>query len=155
MNQEEFIQRIDEKVKLVRTEYGYSQDRMAELLGMSKKTLVQIEKGRSSLGWMGAVALCSLFGRSEILSMSFGGPPVDIVMALAFGETERHYPKTMGGKVWWTDVSKEGHFKIQKNMISQHFRLLDGGNRRICSSFDYESVKVRLNELLSPDSDRG
>ncbi|MNJ03237.1 hypothetical protein D3C73_1634740 [compost metagenome] len=60
----------------------------------------------------------------------------------------------MGGKVWWTDVEKDGAFKIQKNMISQHFRLLDSGNRRICSSFDYETVKVRLGELLSPGTDR-
>lgn len=152
MNQAEFIQRTDEKLKLVRTEFGFSQDKMAEILGMSKKTLVQIEKGRSTLGWMGAVAFCTIFGHSEILSMTFGGPPVDIVMALAFGSTERQYARTLGGKVWWSEVEAAGGYKIQKNIISQHYRLLDGDNRRICSSFEYENIKLRLSELIAPEA---
>ena len=56
MNREEFIREMDTQLKLVRTEYGYTQEMMASILGLSKKTLVEIEKGRSTLGWMGAVA---------------------------------------------------------------------------------------------------
>ncbi|MBQ2846019.1 MAG: helix-turn-helix domain-containing protein, partial [Firmicutes bacterium] len=51
MTREEFIKQIDGQVKLVRTEYGFTQDVMARVVGISKKTLVEIEKGRSSLGW--------------------------------------------------------------------------------------------------------
>ena len=152
MQREEFVQIIDEKLKLIRTEFGYSQDNMAEILGISKKTLVQIEKGRSTLGWMGAVALCTIFCKSEIIMMTFGGQPVDIIMALAFDSTERQYPKTMGGKVWWTDVETAGGYRIQKNMVSQHYRILDGNDRRICSSFEYSHVKLRLKELTCPES---
>ena len=53
MNRAEFIREMDTQLKLVRTEYGYTQEMMASILGLSKKTLVEIEKGRSSLGWMG------------------------------------------------------------------------------------------------------
>ena len=60
MDRKEFIREMDIHLKLVRTEYGYTQELMASILGLSKKTLVEIEKGRSSLGWMGAVAFSSL-----------------------------------------------------------------------------------------------
>jgi DNA-binding XRE family transcriptional regulator len=36
MEKEQFIKLMDEKVKLIRTEYGLSQDKMAETLGISK-----------------------------------------------------------------------------------------------------------------------
>ena len=47
MTRETFISEMDRHVKLVRTEYGFTQDVMAKVLGISKKTLVEIEKGRS------------------------------------------------------------------------------------------------------------
>lgn len=147
MTRDEFIQKSNEKVKLVRTEFGYSQNRMAEILGISKKTLVQIEKGRSTLGWMGAVALCTIFGQSEIISMTFGGQPFDVIMALAFDSTERQYAKTLGGKVWWAEVETAGEYEMQRNIISQHYRILDRYDRRICSSFEYKNIKTRLEEL--------
>src|SRR3712207_9282403 len=59
MNRNEFIEKIDSKLKLIRNEKEFSQDKMSEILGISKKTLVQIEKGRASLGWSGAVVVRS------------------------------------------------------------------------------------------------
>ncbi|RAZ02983.1 transcriptional regulator, partial [Klebsiella oxytoca] len=56
MTRELFVQEMNRQLKLVRTEYGFTQETMANVLGLSKKTLVEIEKGRSSLGWMGAAA---------------------------------------------------------------------------------------------------
>ncbi len=46
MNREEIIMLVSDKLRLIRTEAGYTQDKMAEIIGVSKKTLVQIEKGR-------------------------------------------------------------------------------------------------------------
>lgn len=147
MNRDEFVKKVDDKLKLIRNESDYTQDKMAEILGISKKTLVQIEKGRASLGWTGAVALCSLFKDSEILEMVFGGQPQDIILTLAFNSYEGNFGKTMGGKVWWMDIESRNGFKIQQNIISKHYRILDSEDRRICSSFEYEYVKKRLSEL--------
>ncbi len=147
MRREEFIQKADEKLKMIRIEHDYTQDKMAAILGISKKTLVQIEKGRSSLGWPGAVTLCTIFKDSEVLEMTFGGQPQDIILTLAFDGYERSYERTMGGKVWWKDLESKGEYKIQQNIISQHYRILDGEDRRISSSFDYECIKKRLQEL--------
>jgi DNA-binding XRE family transcriptional regulator len=49
MDKEAIIQILSEHFKLVRTEFDYHQDEMATILGISKKTLVQIEKGRQGM----------------------------------------------------------------------------------------------------------
>lgn len=147
MTRESFVAELDRQVKLVRTEYGFTQDVMAKVLGISKKTLVEIEKGRSSLGWTGAVALCTIFSGSQVLSGLLGGEAGDMIRALAFRDLKPVYPKTMGGKVWWRFVETRGSYTIQQNLISQHYRALDQEDGRVCSSFDLEEVRRRLAEL--------
>ena len=147
MTREEFTAELDRQVKLVRTEYGFNQEVMARVLGISKKTLVEIEKGRSSLGWTGAVALCAIFSGSQVLSGLLGGEAGDMVRALAFQDLRPTYPKTMGGKVWWRFVETVGPYTVQQNILSQHYRALDREDGRVCSSFDLEVVRRRLAEL--------
>lgn len=147
MKREDFIKKLDEKMKLIRNEKGFTQDKMAEIIGISKKTLVQIEKGRGSLGWTGAVAVCTLFKDSEILHITFGGDPQDMILSLAFDNYEGKYEVTMGGRIWWRDIASKGTYKIQQNIISKHYRILDGQDRRVCSSFDIDYIKRRLKEL--------
>lgn len=147
MNREEFIKQIDSRVKLIRNEFEYTQDKMAEIIGISKKTLIQVEKERASLGWTTAVAVCTIFKDSEILQLTFGGEVQDIILSLSFDHYERNYKKTMGGKVWWNDIKSEGSFKIQQNIISKHYRILDKEDRRICSSFELDYIEDRLKEL--------
>ena len=118
MTRESFIAELDRQVKLVRTEYGFTQDVMAKVLGMSKKTLVEIEKGRASLGWTGAVALCTIFSDSQVLSGLLGGEAGDMVRALAFQDLHPRYPRTMGGRVWWRFVETVGPYTIQQNLPS-------------------------------------
>lgn len=146
MTREEFIKNTDELLRLVRTEYELTQESMALCLGISKKTLVGIEKGRGSLGWTGAVALCSLFSQSSILQNTFGGDMQDILSALAFERVQPKYPKTMGGRVWWEEVQQGMGWHIQQNYISRHYRLLTDDDRHVCSSFDLENVKLAAAE---------
>lgn len=147
MTKDAFIQEMNQQVKLVRTEYALTQEAMAKALGLSKKTLVEIEKGRSSLGWTGAVALCAIFSGSRVLSGLLGGEAGEMIQALAFSDLSPRYPRTMGGKVWWRTVETRAGCKIQQNILSQHYRVLDGEDGRICSSFDLEEVRRRLDDL--------
>ena len=147
MTKDTFISEMNRQVKLVRTEYGLTQESMAKVLGISKKTLVEIEKGRSSLGWTGAVALVSIFSDSQVLSGLLGGEAGDMVRALAFQDLHPQYPRTMGGRVWWRFVETVGPYTIQQNLISQHYRALDREDGRVCSSFDLEEVQTHLREL--------
>ena len=73
MTKKEFAAALDSALKAVRKEYGFTQEKMAAVLGISKKTLVEIEKGRSSLGWTGAAAFAAIFRESCILQAQFGG----------------------------------------------------------------------------------
>ena len=43
MHRDQLIALISDKLKLIRTEKQFTQDQMSDLLGLSKKTLVQIE----------------------------------------------------------------------------------------------------------------
>lgn len=148
MERTELIHIADQRVRLIRTEYHLTQDKMASVLGLSKKTLVEIEKGRTSLGWTGTAALCSIFSQSEVLKNACGGDPLGLMNALAFEKPLLHPVHTMGGPVWWTDVHEDQGYRIQQNIISHHYRLLDPDNNRLCSSFDLEAVEKFLAECL-------
>lgn len=147
MTREEFIAEVNSKLKLVRTEYGLTQDKMAVILGISKKTLVESEKGRRSIGWTEAVALITIFQSSTILQNSFGGDPVGVVSALAFEDVEVSYPSTMGGRVWWKEISNRNGYRIQQNLVSAHYRILDSEDRRLISSFDLDEINEYFNTV--------
>lgn len=147
MDRQEFIATVSTKMKLVRVEADYTQGYMAEVLGISKKTLVQIEKGRIQASWTVAVAFCTLFRDSEILQGTFGEDILEIISIVAFKNYEGAKEKTLGGKVWWREVAQQGHFRLQQNLLSQHFRILDQDNRRWCSSFDEDYMRMVLARL--------
>lgn len=144
MTKKEFTVQMDGVLKSVRKEYGFTQEKMAAVLGVSKKTMVEIEKGRSSLGWTGAAAFAAIFSESIILQEAYGGELSDLVEALVFTDAEPQYPKTMGGKVWWREIMKKKGYHIQQNLISGHFRLLDKEDHRLMASFELERVLERM-----------
>ncbi|MBO8170906.1 MAG: helix-turn-helix domain-containing protein [Bacillaceae bacterium] len=147
MTKEQLIELVSQKLKLVRTEKGYTQDQMAQILGISRKTLVQIEKGRATAGWTTVVAACALFRDSDLLQTTLGGDPIEIIETIAHDRIDRPKKKTMGGKVWWKEVKRKGNFRLQQNLISQHYRILDNEDYRWYSSFDYDEA-VRYLSLL-------
>ncbi|MBM7619338.1 DNA-binding XRE family transcriptional regulator [Bacillus tianshenii] len=147
MNQVETIHLISNKLKLIRIEYNYTQDKMAEILGISKKTLVQIEKGRNSASWTLTVAACALFRESEILTSVLGPDPLEVIETIAHEKIDSPKDKTMGGKVWWKEMEVSGKFRLQQNVISQHFRILDDFDFRWYSSFNREDAVQRIIEL--------
>lgn len=151
MEKKEFVKLMDEKLKLIRTEYGLTQDKMAIILGISKKTLIEVEKNRKSLGWTGSVALASIFSDSTILHDAIGGDMSGIIIALAFKDVDVNYPKTWGGKVWWKTISENKGYRIQQNLFSRHYRLLNHENHRIYASFNIEETEEVMNKILSPD----
>ncbi|BCB02877.1 helix-turn-helix transcriptional regulator [Bacillus sp. KH172YL63] len=148
MTKEEIILIISEKLRLIRTEAGYTQDKMASVIGISKKTLVQIEKGRVMAGWTAAIAICALFKDSETLTTSLGGEPLEVIEIIAREGIDYRKEKTLGGKIWWKDLKRHHEYILQQNMFSQHFRILDAENYRIYSTFDETSAYTRFDELI-------
>ena len=147
MNRNEFTEGITHILKLVRTEYGLTQDEMAVIIGISKKSLVESEKGRRPLGWTESVALANIFSDSSVLQSNFGGDINELITAIAFDNLEVDYPKTMGGKIWWKVVKEDRGYRIQQNIVSNHYRLLDADNRRLFFSFHLKEVEEYLNNI--------
>lgn len=141
MNREQLITLVSEKLKLIRTEKAFTQDQMSDLLGLSKKTLVQIEKGRILAGWTTTVTVCTLCRDSTILQHELGGDPLEVVDLIANNGTLRPKEKTMGGYIWWKNIQEYGGFRLQQNVISQHYRILDSNNFRLISTFDEQIAK--------------
>ena len=150
MERSEFISIMNHKIKLIRTEFDLTQEKMAEAIGISKKTLVEIEKGRNSLSWSAAVAAAVIFADSSILEEAFGGETSDLVKVVALNGLDAKLPdKTMGGRVWWQDIKESKGYRIQQNIISRHYRILDAEDRRFFSTFDKKEAESRLKELTS------
>ena len=150
MERAEFISIMNSKIKLIRTEFDLTQDKMAEAIGISKKTLVEIEKGRNSLSWSAAVAAAVIFSDSTILADAFGGDTPDLVKVIALNGLDAKLPeKTMGGRVWWQDIKESKGYRIQQNVISRHYRILDAEDRRFFSTFDKKEIEDKLKELTS------
>jgi DNA-binding XRE family transcriptional regulator len=147
MDKQQLIEILSGKFKLVRVEKGYTQDQMAEILGVSKKTLVQIEKERMLAGWTNVVALCALFRDSQVIQSVLGGDPLEVIETIAHNGIVRSRDKTFGGKIWWKEEEKKGSLRIQQNMISQHYRIIDDDDYRWFSSFDKEETLSQLEKL--------
>lgn len=145
MNRSEFVAQVSGQVRLVRAEFDLTQEKMALVLGLSKKTLVEIEKGRSSLGWPGTVTLCTLFSDSQVLQNAYGGELSDLLRALAFQHPPKAPRPTMGGRVWWRELRKDQGWRVQQNLVSQHYRILDPEDGRLFSSFDWREIEAFWN----------
>ncbi|WP_042356569.1 helix-turn-helix transcriptional regulator [Bacillus rubiinfantis] len=147
MNRDDIIQQVSEKLRLIRTEAGYTQDKMAEIIGVSKKTLVQIEKGRVLAGWSTVVSICALFRESETVQFLFGSEPLEVLETVAREGVDYRKSKTLGGRVWWKPIMKSNGFVLQQNILSKHYRILDKHNYRIYSSLDGTQAKQRFREV--------
>lgn len=154
MDRKQFIEQCNALLKPVRAEHAVSQEKMAVILGISKKTLVEIEKRRSSLGWTGSVALCAIFRDSRVVSDVFGNPADEIIHTLAF-EGSENYPPTMGGKVWWQTIMENENYLIEQNIISQHYRLLTKDQKRVSSSLNLEDLIGIFNQNKTYPKEEG
>ena len=149
MTKDEIIRLISERIRLIRVEVDYTQDKMAEIIGISKKTLVQIEKERNEASWTTVVAVVSLFRETLTVQTLFGGDPLEVIETVSRESIDYRKEKMLGGKMWWRDLSSEKGYTLQQNMISQHYRILDDDQYRIFSSLDREVSEQKYKELVN------
>lgn len=143
MNKQTVIILLSENLKLIRNEANYTQDEFAKILGLSKKTIVQIEKKRALINWTTVIALCSLFSTNKVILSLFEDEPINLIRELSLHFDDEHYytkSKTLGGTVFWDNLEENQFYKFQKHNFSQFFRILDEQNYRIYSSFEEEAA---------------
>jgi DNA-binding XRE family transcriptional regulator len=143
-------QAIDEmvsaKVRLLRAEACLTQERMAAMIGISKKTLVQAEKGRQTLGFCCASLTAILFRGSDTIHSLFGDLALEIV-AWAAGS-----PPTAGGKAedeknLWIEEARQGAYQLQKHVLTGHYLIIDTDRFVRFYSLDRQDALNRMGEL--------
>lgn len=153
---------ISEKVRLIRTEAKLTQEQMADVLGLSKKTLVQVEKERKTLGFTAAALVGALFRDSEIMQGMFGESALDIIRLTAFDGIEQGEEnggdwisrariqaryKAMGRRVWWKDEQQGAVYTLQSHILTAHCRIVDRHDALQYYGADPEEAQTRFREL--------
>lgn len=133
MDREAFTKVIQSKFKIIRTEAGYTQDSMSQTVGLSKKTLVQIEKERIIPNWTTCVSICALFRDSDILTSTFGGDPLELAQVLSRGNA--FYPDYLKESLYWETVEEKEGWTLQRNKMNDLHRVLDPENRPVHASY--------------------
>ncbi len=143
------IEKVSNKLKLIRTEYGYTQDQMALYIGVSKKTLVQIEKERIVCNWSVAVAICTLFRKSHVLQNMMGGDPIEILELTVHPSLEQKIQIEKNANVWWETVDKDVRYRLEKNILSEYYRIVNKQDYRIFCSFDEVLARRHFKHVCS------
>lgn len=149
MEREVLIEIISEKIKLIRTEYNYTQEQMADLLGISKKTLVQIEKKRVDCGWTVAIAVCTLFRKSTILQVALGGNPLLFMELIAMGGTIKMTKNDRTEKFWWKTIENNQNWRIQQNLMTTCYRLIRSDQHSVLYTFSKEIAFEELKNAIT------
>lgn len=133
MDREAFTKVIQSKFKIIRTEAGYTQDSMSQTVGLSKKTLVQIEKERIIPNWTTCVSICALFRDSDTLTSTFGGDPLELAQVLSRGNA--FYPDYLKESLYWETVEEKDGWTLQRNKMNDLHRVLNQENRPVHASY--------------------
>ncbi|MED0670298.1 helix-turn-helix transcriptional regulator [Aneurinibacillus aneurinilyticus] len=159
-----FERMVSEKLRLIRTEARLTQEQMADAIGLSKKTLVQVEKERKTLGFTAAALVGVLFRNSEIVQAMFGDSTLEIVELLAFTEVnpqagelsgmewiaqaqaKARYQST-GRRIWWKDEKIGQQYMKQSHILTGHFRIVDKSETIHYYGTDSAEADARLVQL--------
>ncbi|MFD2170428.1 helix-turn-helix transcriptional regulator [Tumebacillus lipolyticus] len=149
MEQAMLDEMVSERARLIRSEADLTQERFAAIIGISKKTLVEVEKGRKTFGFTTAVAVCVLFRDGEIIRNLFGDAVLEVIDLSAKRSAPRPKLRTLGGLVFWKVIEETGHFRVQHNRVTGHYRIIDSNNYRHFYSYELDEIHKRLEELVA------
>jgi len=147
ITKQDLTQKISKTLKLLRAEYDYSQQEMANSIGLSKKTLIQIEKNRLFLSWGATCAVCAVYRGSKLLQMELGEDPVNLVETLAHNDLQTYTGAQSRNYVFWDVVEESAEFTISKNIITDHYKITDKAGKKYGSSFDFKKIMQEYNKL--------
>ena len=83
-----------------------------------------------------------------------GGAIIGLAKMLESAGTLPNIPfPTMGGKVFWNNIFEKDGWKVQKNMFTQHCRVLDPNNVRKAWGYSEEDLLAELQKLANQKSE--
>jgi DNA-binding XRE family transcriptional regulator len=148
----ELRETISKNVKLLRAEYGYSQQEMANSVGLSKKTLIQVEKERLILSWGATCAVCAVYRNSRQLRLELGEDPINIVETLAHDNLSTVDDFENRNYVFWDVVEEDGQYILAKNIITEHYKITDNQGKKYFASFDHKKIMEQYEKLTNKEN---
>ena len=148
MNKQDLIKIVSQNMKLLRAEYNYSQQAMANTIGLSKKTYIQIEKERLLLSWTATCASCAVFRNSKLLGMALGEDPASLVETLAHEDCYTYEDIDNRNYLFWDVILENSDYSIQKNVITERYKIVDKNGKNVFSSFSLDKVNAVYNDYL-------
>ena len=144
MDRQSFTDLIQTKFKKVRIEAGYTQDTMAQTIGLSNKTLVQIEKERVLPNWTTCVSICALFRDSGVLNSTFGCDPLEIVQTISRNHCA--YPNhSTTSDIYWNTIDTRNVFILHINKLSKIYRVLNNEKQPIFGTSKMREAETYFN----------
>ncbi len=153
MNKTDFCNKTQTILEDLRKDQGMTLEEMALTIGLSKKTLIQIEKQRSKLKWAEAVTFVSIFNEHNLVKSIFGDEVTEIIQAIAIQKPPRRQLKTMGGESWWNTMLEREGFRIQQHKISKHLRILDNEDYRVYFTYSKSDAIAQFKKYFGEDSE--
>ena len=135
MIKNEFCNIIQQNIEELRKDVGMTLEEMAQLIGISKKTLIQLEKKRVQLKWPEAVTVAIIYHDHQLIKAQFGDEILEIIQSVSLLKPAKRQLKTLGGESWWKKVESIHGFTLQQHKISKHFRILDQDKYRVYFSY--------------------
>ncbi len=148
MTKNQFCKSVQSILERLRKKEGLTLEEMALTLGLSKKTLIQIEKERTQLKWPEAVTFVSIFQSHEIVQSLFGDEVIDIVQSIAILKPPKRQLKTLGGESWWRTLNSQEGYRLQQHKISKHLRILDQENYRVFFTYSKSDALHEFNKYF-------
>ncbi|GEL76128.1 helix-turn-helix transcriptional regulator [Tenuibacillus multivorans] len=148
MNEHDLRQILSTKIKVVRTEFDYTQEQMSDILGISKKTLLQIEKGRIEANWPVIVTFASIFRDSSIIQQELGENDVIYLLQTIRRKHIAYNHNRVSHHTWWKTIEERNGYILQQNRVSLYFRIVDQMGLRLFSSFYKKAAERHFNQIV-------
>lgn len=148
LEREIFIAKVSSVVKDVRIESSISQETMAYILGMSKKTYVQVELKRRKLSWSETVTFCCLFKQSPTIVKHIGDNLLSNIATIASEEIEA-LSKTHSKSFWWNEIIRDSKSYILQNIITGQYKVFNNQDEEIFTTFSLDYIKEYIKKNMS------
>lgn len=147
LEKEQFITKATSIVKDVRLALSLSQEVMAELIGMSKKTYVQVEMGRRRLSWAESVSFCCCFKSQKIIKDTFVDDPCTLAENITSDEAK---PSTGSGarSYWWVEITRGHNFFVQQNIMTGQYKILDLFGNVVLTTSSIDVIKEYVSQNI-------
>ncbi|WP_188206045.1 helix-turn-helix transcriptional regulator [Alkalibacillus aidingensis] len=150
MKREDVQKVLSPKFKLVRIEQELTQDEMSRILGISKKSLIQIEKGRILASWTVLVAFVALFNESALLKQTLGERnPVELIQSV--GRTSIRLDIDRSSTYFhqfWETIDERKGLQLQRHHFFKHYRIIDQGLITHFRSTDIDETQNIFLDLI-------